>query len=112
VYQQVSRREGIVSDHFLYSENFATVTPLAFIELSEEKPNSTGKVVTTYLRSDRLPDESASMPYVIPQYSAAYEAIRTSTREEPFFKTNYQTVRRADHQIMVEFKTLAYDGGW
>jgi hypothetical protein len=111
VYQQLSRREGVVlldgSGEFIFKR-----TAIAYAEWPETKPNGKGVMVTRYWRSDRLPDGGASNPYQIGNYTAPYEFSRFEKDSGTFVELMYTIKRRADSQLVAEFKTLFYYGSW
>lgn len=111
VYQQLSRGEGVVllngSGEFILKR-----TAIAYAEWPETNPNGKGVMVTTYWHSDRLPDGGASKPYQISNYTAPYEFSRFEKDSGTFIELKYTIKRRANSQLVAEFKTLFYYGSW
>lgn len=111
VYQPVSRREGVVlldgSSEFIFKR-----TAMAYAEWPERNPNGMGNMVTTYWRSNRLSDGGISKPYQISNYTAPYEFSRFEMDSGTFIELTYTIKRRADSQLIADFKTLFYYGSW
>jgi hypothetical protein len=112
VYEYVSRNDGLVSQHFLYSENFTQLTPLSYIESSTRKPNEKSEWITTLWRSDRRSDGTASERYAIKAYTADYEVIETKSEYGPLIEKGFKIVRRIDQKLISEYKSMYFMGGW
>lgn len=108
VYQQVSRKEGLIDQTTIYGDDFLKSIPVAYVEWPEKH----GDKADVYWRSDRLPDGSVSKPYKTSQYSASYESIRIERKLPPYTEVKQQVHNRKDGIVLGEFKGLFYYGGW
>lgn len=113
VHQQVSHREGFANLVGWYRDDFtAKNIAVGYVEWPEAEPNGTGVMVTTYWRSDRLPDGSSSKPYRIANYSAPYELVRLQIDTGQFIESTYQIKRRSDNYVIANFSWRSYYGSW
>lgn len=113
VYQQVSKRKGVVLLDGMPDHEFTLKrTAIAYVEWPETNPNGHGVMVTTYWHIDRLPDGQISKPFQIGSYTAPYEIAHVRKDTGTFIEVIQTIKRRADSQIVAEFKTIFYYGSW
>lgn len=104
VYEQVSRKEGLVS-------NFFHPAP-AFIERFREVKNEQGERVTSLWRDVESPDGQTRQRYEIEAFAANYEVIRTKLLDGQLITYGDKIVRRSDQKLIAEYKSMASMGGW
>lgn len=103
VYEQVSRKEGLVS-------NFFHPAP-AFIERFREVKNEQGERVTSLWRDVESPDGQTRQRYEIEAFAANYEVIRTKLLDGHLITYGDKIVRRSDQKLIAEYKSMASMGG-
>jgi hypothetical protein len=109
IYQQVSRKEGLVFSTGLHTDSPLKDIPVPFVEW----PEKMGGQVVGYWRSDRLSEGNVSKPYKTSQYTALYEnKDRIERRNDPFNEVRQQVVNRRTGELVGEFGTMFYYGGW
>jgi hypothetical protein len=108
VYQQVSRKEGLIFPSGLYMDDPLKYVPVSFVEWKDIYAITTPR----YLRSDRLADGGISKPYEISQSNARYETRRLEQKNGTFTEVKLQIVRRDQGAVVGEFQTKFYYGGW
>lgn len=104
VYEQVSRKEGLVS-------NFFHPAP-AFIERFREVKNEQGERVTSLWRDVESPDGQTRQRYEIEAFAANYEVITTEAVNGQLIIYGEKIVRRSDQKLIAEYKSMASMGGW
>jgi hypothetical protein len=122
VYEQLSRKEGLlVSEDFVLKDSgnyvaFDAFPHLPFIPFVEwEGKVYDGKIneyARDFYRSDRLPGDAGSKPYVVETSRAAYELVYSEVHTWPFLEAKYTIKHRQSGKVISEVKSLHYYGGW
>ena len=104
VYEQVSRKEGLVSNSFHPAP--------AFIEYFGNNQNEQGEWVSRLWRDVKNPNGHGLQIFAIEAYTANYEVITTKAVNGQLITYGEKIVRRSDQKLIAEYKSMASMGGW